>query len=180
MRLLPLFALLLLVPAAASEVNHNPSEVDNGDSFLTWIDVEESYDEVKFYVCTLEHPFTCYPAQTMTREEADPNGDENYRYSFSHTVTDTENEDGSVSVIYPGYRYVLCVSDCKEENKTKVPDSTNNNNYPGMEIVDMDDSGSYYFKVERKATPPAEEDEGLPAVALPVAAIAVAWVARRH
>ena len=168
MRLLALFVLMLLIPAAAAEANHNPQEVDDGDLFQAWIDVDESYDEVKFYVCTLAEPFTCYAPQKVTRD------------SFNHTVTDVEDDDGLVSVIYPGYRYVLCVSDCKEENNTKVPNSTNDN-YPRMEIVElMGDSGSYYFKVERKAAPPAEENEGLPAVALPVAAIAMAWVARRH
>ena len=180
MRLLALLALMLLVPVAAAEANHNPQEVDDGDLFQAWIDVDESYEEVRFYVCTLAKPFTCYASQKVPRDEAEANGDGTYRYSFNHTVTDAENDDGSVSVIYPGYRYELCVSDCKEENNTKAPNSTNDN-YPRMEIVElMGDSGSYYFKVERKAAPPAEEDEGLPAVALPVAAIAMAWVARRR
>ena len=59
MRLLALFALMLLAPAAAAEVNHNPREVDEGNTFMAWIDADEIYEEVKFYVCTLEEPYTC-------------------------------------------------------------------------------------------------------------------------
>ena len=55
---------------------------------------------------------------------------------------------------------------------------TEGESYPGLTIQEMGDS--YYVKVARKAAAPAEEDEGLPAVALPVAAIAMAWVARRR
>ena len=163
MRLLPLFALLLLVPAAAAEVNRNPHEVDEGNTFMAWIDADEIYEEVKFYVCTLEDPYTCYPPQKVVREDAESNGDGTYRYSFSHQVGDG---------VYPGYRYELIEGD----NKTKAP--TEGESYPGLTIQEMGDS--YYVKVYRKAAPPAEEDEGLPAVALPVAAIAMAWVARRR
>ena len=170
MRLLALFVLMLLIPAAAAEANHNPQEVDDGDLFQAWIDVDESYDEVKFYVCTLAKPFTCYAPQKVTRDEAEANGDGSYRYSFSHQVGDG---------VYPGYRYELCTGDCKDDNRTKTPAGADDQ-YPGLEVVDMNDSGSYYFKVERKAAPPAEEDEGLPALALPVTAIAIAWVARRR
>ncbi len=169
MRLLALFVLMLLIPAAAAEANHNPQEVDDGDLFQAWIDVDESYDEVKFYVCTLAEPFTCYAPQKVPRDEAEANGDGSYRYSFSHQVGDG---------VYPGYRYELCTGDCKDDNRTKTPTGTDDQ-YPGLEVVDMNDSGSYYFKVERKAAP-AAEDEGLPALALPVAAIAIAWVARRR
>ncbi|HJP43603.1 MAG: hypothetical protein QF766_02845 [Candidatus Poseidoniia archaeon] len=169
MRLLALFVLMLLIPAAAAEVNHNPQEVDDGDLFQTWIDVNESYDEVKFYVCTLAEPFTCYAPQKVPRDEAEANGDGSYRYSFSHQVGDG---------VYPGYRYELCTGDCKDDNRTKTPAGADDQ-YPGLEVVDMNDSGSYYFKVERKAAPSAE-DEGLPALALPVAAITIAWVARRR
>ena len=163
MRLLPLFALLLLVPAAAAEVNHNPHEVDEGNTFMAWIDADEIYEDVKFYVCTLEDPYTCYPPQKVAREDAESNGDGTYRYSFSHQVGDG---------VYPGYRYELIEGD----NKTKAP--TEGESYPGLTIQEMGDS--YYVKVDRKAAAPAEEDEGLPAVALPVAAIAMAWVARRR
>ena len=163
MRLLPLFALLLLVPAAAAEVNHNPHEVDEGNTFMAWIDAEEIYEEGKFYVCTLEDPYTCYPPQKVVREDAESNGDGTYRYSFSHQVGDG---------VYPGYRYELIEGD----NETKAPDE--GESYPGLTIEDM--QGSYYVRVDRKATPADEADEGVPAVALPVAAIAVAWVARRH
>ena len=163
MRLLPLFALLLLVPAAAAEVNHNPHEVDEGNTFMAWIDAEEIYEEVKFYVCTLEDPYTCYPPQKVVREDAESNGDGTYRYSFSHQVGDG---------VYPGYRYELIEGD----NETKAP--AEGESYPGLTIEDM--QGSYYVRVDRKVAPPAEENEGLPAIALPVAAIAVAWVARRH
>ena len=163
MRLLALFALILLVPAAAAEVNHAPREVDEGGTFVAWIAADEIYEEVKFYVCTLEEPYTCYAPQKVTRDEADTNGDGSYRYSFSHQVGDG---------VYPGYRYELIEGD----NKTKAP--TEGESYPGLTIQEMGDS--YYVKVDRKAAPPAEEDEGLPAVALPVAAIAMAWVARRR
>ena len=169
MRLLALLALMLLVPVAAAEANHNPREVDDGDQFQAWIDVDESYDEVKFYVCTLAEPFTCYAPQKVPRDEAEANGDGSYRYRFTHEV-DEET--------YPGYRYELCTGDCKDDNRTKTPAGADDQ-YPGLEIVDLNDSGSYYFKVERKAAP-AAEDEGLPALALPVAAVALAWVARRR
>jgi len=169
MRLLALLALMLLIPAAAAEANHNPQEVDDGDLFQAWIDVDESYEEVRFYVCTLAEPFTCYAPQKVPRDEAEANGDGNYRYSFTHEV-DEET--------YPGYRYELCTGDCKDDNRTKTPAGADDQ-YPGLEIVDLNDSGSYYFKVERKAAP-AAEDEGLPALALPVAAVALAWVARRR
>ena len=169
MRLLALLALILLIPAAAAEANHNPQEVDDGDLFQAWIDVDESYEEVRFYVCTLAEPFTCYAPQKVPREEAEANGDGNYRYSFTHEV-DEET--------YPGYRYELCTGDCKDDNRTKTPAGADDQS--GLEVVDLNDSGSYYFKVERKAAPAAEEDEGLPALALPVAAIAIAWVARRR
>ena len=169
MRLLALFVLILLIPAAAAEVNHNPQEVDDGDLFQAWIDVDESYEEVRFYVCTLAEPFTCYAPQKVPRDEAEANGDGSYRYRFTHEV-DEET--------YPGYRYELCTGDCKDDNRTKTPAGADDQ-YPGLEVVDMNDSGSYYFKVERKAAP-AAEDEGLPALALPVAAIAIAWVARRR
>ena len=170
MRLLALFVLMLLIPAAAAEANHNPQEVDDGDLFQAWIDVDGSYEEVKFYVCTLAEPFTCYAPQKVPRDEAEANGDGSYRYRFTHEV-DEET--------YPGYRYELCTGDCKDDNRTKTPAGADDQ-YPGLEIVDLNDSGSYYFKVERKAAPAAEEDEGLPALALPVAAIAIAWVARRR
>ena len=169
MRLLALLALMLLVPVAAAEANHNPQEVDDGDLFQAWIDVDESYEEVKFYVCTLAEPFTCYAPQKVPRDEAEANGDGSYRYSFTHEV-----DEGT----YPGYRYELCTGDCKDDNRTKTPAGADDQ-YPGLEIVDLNDSGSYYFKVERKAAP-AAEDEGLPALALPVTAIAIAWVARRR
>ena len=168
MRLLALFVLILLIPAAAAEANHNPQEVDDGDLFQAWIDVDESYDEVKFYVCTLAEPFTCYAPQKVPRDEAEANGDGSYRYSFTHEVN-----EGT----YPGYRYELCTGDCKDDNRTKTPAGADDQS--GLEVVDLNDSGSYYFKVERKAAP-AAEDEGLPALALPVAAIAIAWVARRR
>jgi hypothetical protein len=168
MRLLALFVLMLLIPAAAAEANHNPQEVDDGDLFQAWIDVDESYDEVKFYVCTLAEPFTCYAPQKVPRDEAEANGDGSYRYSFTHEV-----DEGT----YPGYRYELCTGDCKDDNRTKTPAGADDPS--GLEVVDLNDSGSYYFKVERKAAP-AAEDEGLPALALPVAAIAIAWVARRQ
>ena len=171
MRLLALFVLMLLIPAAAAEANHNPQEVDDGDLFQAWIDVDESYEEVKFYVCTLAEPFTCYAPQKVPRDEAEANGDGTYRYSFNHTV-----DEGT----YPGYRYELCTGDCKDNNRTKAPAGADDQQYPELEVVDLNDSGSYYFKVERKAAPAAEEDEGLPALALPVAAIAIAWVARRR
>ena len=170
MRLLALLALMLLVPVAAAEANHNPQEVDNGDLFQAWIDVDESYEEVKFYVCTLAEPFTCYAPQKVPREEAEANGGGSYRYSFTHEV-----DEGT----YPGYRYELCTGDCKDNNRTKAPAGADDQQYPELEVVDLNDSGSYYFKVERKAAP-AAEDEGLPALALPVAAIAIAWVARRR
>ena len=159
------FALLLLVPAAAAEVNHNPREVDEGNTFMAWIDAEDTYEEVKFYVCTLEDPYTCYAPQKVTRDEADANGDGSYRYSFSHQVGNG---------VYPGYRYELIEGD----NKTKAP--AEGDSYPGLTIKEMGDS--YYVQVDRKTPPPAEENGKLtlPAVALPVAAIAVAWVARRH
>ena len=170
MRLLALFVLILLIPAAAAEANHTPQEVDDGDLFLAWIDVDGSYEEVKFYVCTLAEPFTCYAPQKVPRDEAEANGDGSYRYRFTHEV-DEET--------YPGYRYELCTGDCKDDNRTKTPAGADDQS--GLEVVDLNDSGSYYFKVERKAAPPAEEeDEGLPALALPVAAIAIAWVARRR
>ena len=172
MRLLALLALMLLVPVAAAEANHNPQEVDDGDLFQAWIDVNESYEEVKFYVCTLAEPFTCYAPQKVPREEAEANGGGSYRYSFTHEV-----DEGT----YPGYRYELCTGDCKDNNRTKAPAGADDPKYPGLEVVDLHDTGSYYFKVERKAAPPVEEeDEGLPALALPVAAIAIAWVARRR
>ena len=172
MRLLALFALMLLVPAAAAEANHTPQEVDDGDLFLAWIDVDGSYEEVKFYVCTLAEPFTCYAPVKLPRDEAEANGDGSYRYSFTHEV-----DEGT----HPGYRYELCTGDCKDNNRTKAPAGADDQQYPELEVVDLNDSGSYYFKVERKAAPPAEEeDEGLPALALPVAAIAIAWVARRR
>jgi hypothetical protein len=168
MRLLALFVLILLIPAAAAEANHTPQEVDDGDLFLAWIDVDGSYEEVKFYVCTLAEPFTCYAPQKVPRDEAEANSDGSYRYSFTHEVN-----EGT----YPGYRYELCTGDCKDDNRTKTPAGADDQS--GLEVVDLNDSGSYYFKVERKAAP-AAEDEGLPALALPVAAIAIAWVARRR
>ena len=168
MRLLALFVLMLLIPAAAAEANHNPQEVDDGDLFQAWIDVDGSYEEVKFYVCTLAEPFTCYAPQKVPRDEAEANSDGSYRYSFTHEVN-----EGT----YPGYRYELCTGDCKDDNRTKTPAGADDQS--GLEVVDLNDSGSYYFKVERKAAP-AAEDEGLPALALPVAAIAIAWVARRR
>ena len=171
MRLLALLALMLLVPVAAAEANHNPQEVDDGDLFQAWIDVDESYEEVKFYVCTLAEPFTCYAPQKVPREEAEANGGGSYRYSFTHEV-----DEGT----YPGYRYELCTGDCKDNNRTKAPAGADDQQYPELEVVDLNDSGSYYFKVERKAAPAAEEDEGLPALALPVAAFVIAWVARRR
>lgn len=169
MRLLALFVLILLIPAAAAEANHTPQEVDDGDLFLAWIDVDGSYEEVKFYVCTLAEPFTCYAPQKVPRDEAEANSDGSYRYSFTHEVN-----EGT----YPGYRYELCTGDCKDDNRTKTPAGADDQS--GLEVVDLNDSGSYYFKVERKAAPAAEEDEGLPALALPVAAFVIAWVARRR
>jgi hypothetical protein len=168
MRLFALFVLILLIPAAAAEANHTPQEVDDGDQFEAWIDVDGSYEEVKFYVCTLAEPFTCYAPQKVPRDEAEANSDGSYRYSFTHEVN-----EGT----YPGYRYELCTGDCKDDNRTKTPAGADDQS--GLEVVDLNDSGSYYFKVERKAAP-AAEDEGLPALALPVAAIAIAWVARRR
>jgi hypothetical protein len=160
------FALALMAAGEAdAEASHSPAEVDEGDTFLAWIDADEIYEEVKFYVCTLEEPYTCYAPQKVTRDEADANGDGSYRYSFSHQVGDG---------VYPGYRYELL----EGENKTKTPAGADDQ-YPGLEVIDLNGSGSYYFKVERKAAP-AAEDEGLPALALPVTAITIAWVARRR
>ena len=170
MRALALLALLFMLPAAAAEAKHTPQAVADGDQFEAWIDVDEAYDEVKFYVCTRAEPFTCYAPVKLPRDEAEANGDGSYRYSFTHEV-----DEGT----YPGYRYELCTGDCKDNNRTKAPAGADDPKYPGLEVVDLNDSGSYYFKVERKAAP-AAEDEGLPALALPVAAIAIAWVARRR
>ncbi len=178
MRLLALLALLFMLPAAVAEANHAPQAVDDGDLFQAWIDVDESYDEVKFYVCTLAEPFTCYAPQKVPREEAEANGDGSYRYNFTHEV-----DEGT----YPGYRYELCTGDCKDDNQTKAPASTDDQ-YPGLEVVDLNDSGSYYFQVDRKAASPTDaapltDDDSenfMPALALPVAAIAIAWAARRH
>ena len=170
MRALTLLALLFMLPAAAAEAKHTPQAVADGDQFEAWIDVDESYDEVKFYVCTIAEPFTCYAPQKLSRDAAEANGDGSYRYRFTHEV-----DEGT----HPGYRYELCTGDCKDDNRTKAPAGADDQ-YPGLEVVDLNDSGSYYFKVERKAAPAAEEDEGLPALALPVAAFVIAWVARRR
>ena len=178
MRSLLLLTLLFMLPATAAEVNHTPSEVGDGDQFLAWMDVEGSYEYVRFNVCTLETPYLCYIPQNMSRDEAEANDDGSYRYTFSHSIKDIDNSDGTVSAVYPGYRFELCTGNGIDDNMTKAPARADDQD-PGLEIVDLNDSGSYYFKVERKAAP-AAEDEGLPALALPVAAVALAWVARRR
>lgn len=174
-----LLALLFLLPAAAAEVGHAPQEVDEGDQFEAWIDVEGSYEYVRFNVCTLENPYLCYIPQNMTRDEAEANDDGTYRYSFTHDIKDIDNGDGTVSTVYPGYRFELCTGNGKDDNQTKAPAGADDQ-YPGLEVVELADSDSYYFKVERKAAPSAAEDESLPALALPVAVAALALVARRQ
>ena len=140
MKRLIIFALVLLLPSAVSEISHSPDEVGEGDIFTAWIDTEEDVVTVTFYVCTLEEPYTCYKPIQQNREDTT-----NDRFQFTYEVKSND---------YPGYKYILEKED--DSNET-IPRQDDYAHYEGMEVVKMQDS--YYFKVNVKSQD--SEDESL-------------------
>ena len=65
MKRLIIFALVLLLPSAVSEISHSPDEVGEGDPFTALLDTEDNVVSVTFYVSTLEEPYTCYKPETV-------------------------------------------------------------------------------------------------------------------
>ena len=48
MKRLIIFALVLLLPSAVSEISHSPDEVGEGDKFTAFIDTEDNVVSVTF------------------------------------------------------------------------------------------------------------------------------------
>jgi len=134
MKKLIIFALIFLLPSAVSEISHSPNEVASGESFTAIIDTEEDVESIKFYVCTLEEPYTCYKPETVER-----NNTTNGRFQFTYLVKEND---------YPGYKYELK----KDGNETeKVP--LGFKKYDGLTVKEM--GGSHYFVINIKS----QEDE---------------------
>ena len=134
--------LALILPGASGEMAHTPQEVSQGTTLTTWIDAEDDVQSITFYVCTLKEPYTCYKPQKMTKNESQDN-----RFQFEYDVKEND---------YPGYKYELE----KEDNSTeKIP--VGFTKYEGLEVEQMKDSDSYYFKVNVEVTE-SSEDSGLP------------------
>ena len=138
MNKLLVLTLVFLIPSATAEMSHSPNEVAEGDTFTAIIDVDEDVKEVRFYVCTLEEPYTCYKP-----EKKDRNDSVNGRYQFSYTVKSND---------YPGYKYELVKDDDSTE---KIPLAYTK--YDGLEVEEMGDS--HYFKVNVNIE--EDEEEGL-------------------
>jgi hypothetical protein len=136
MKKLIIFALIFLLPSAVSEISHSPNEVASGESFTAIIDTEEDVESIKFYVCTLEEPYTCYKPESKYRNDTT-----NGRFEFTYTV---KNND------YPGYKYEIKKTDNSNET---IPAAYTY--YEGLEVKEMGDS--HYFKVNIKSET-AEED----------------------
>ena len=128
--LMILFA--MLIPSVAAEMAHTPQEVSEGTTFTAWIDVDDDIESVTFYVCTLEEPHTCYKPQKMMRNES-----LNGRFQFDYLVKTND---------FPGYKYELE----KQDNTTDKIPSSEFAYYEGMEVVKMEGSETYYFKVNVK------------------------------
>jgi len=144
MKKLIIFAIISLLPSAVSEISHSPNEVASGDSFTAIIDTEEDVESIKFYVCTLEEPYTCYKPENKYRNDTT-----NGRFEFTYTV---KNND------YPGYKYEIKKTD--NSNDT-IPAAYTY--YEGLEVEKMGDS--HYFKVNIKPED-AEVESLLPSLNL--------------
>jgi len=144
MKRLLIFALILLLPSASSEISHSPNEVTAGESFTAIIDTDEDVKSITFYVCTLEEPYTCYRPESKDRNDTD-----NGRFEFTYIV---KNND------YPGYKYEIE----KTNNDTeKIPAAYTY--YEGLEVREMGDSN--YFKVDIKSKA-SEKESALPSLNL--------------
>ncbi len=130
MKKLIIFALIFLLPSAVSEIYHSPNEVASGENFTAIIDTDEDVESVKFYVCTLEEPYTCYKPESKDRNDTT-----NGRFEFTYTVRDND---------YPGYKYEIKKTD--DSNET-IPAAYTY--YEGLEVKEMGDS--HYFKVDIKS-----------------------------
>lgn len=159
-----ILALVLLLPSSIAEMSHSPKEVSEGETFTALIDTEEDVLSVSFYVCTLEEPYTCYKPVDQNREDTD-----NGRFVFTYKV---KNND------YPGYKYELN----KEDNSTEmIPRQDDYVHYEGMEVVKMEGTDKYYFKVDIKTT--EEEDDSLlyaPNLILTISIIAMITLVNRR
>ena len=142
MKRILILALVLLLPTSTSEMSHSPKEVSEGETFTAFIDTEEDVVTVEFYVCTLEHPYTCYRPVEQNREDTVDG-----RFEFTYKVGNND---------YPGYKYNLTKEDDTYEI---IPRQDDYAHYEGMEVVKMEDSDSYYFKVDVKAQD--DEDDSL-------------------
>ena len=131
MKRILMLALVLVLPNSIAEMSHSPNEVREGETFTALIDTEEDVVSVSFYVCTLEEPYTCYKPVEQNREDTD-----NGRFVFTYKVKSND---------YPGYKYELN----KEDNSTEmIPRQDDYVHYDGMEVVKMEGTDKYYFKVD--------------------------------
>ena len=140
MKRLIVFTLVMFLPSAISEMSHSPDEVSEGEQFTALIDTEEDVATVTFYVCTLEEPYTCYKPVEQNREET-----VNGRFEFTYEVRSND---------YPGYKYNLTKEDDSYEI---IPRQDDYAHYEGMEVVKIENSDSYYFKVNIKSQDSEEE-----------------------
>lgn len=164
MKRILILALVLLLPTSTSEMSHSPKEVSEGETFTAFIDTEEDVVTVEFYVCTLEHPYTCYRPVEQNREDTVDG-----RFEFTYKVGNND---------YPGYKYNLTKEDDTYEI---IPRQDDYAHYEGMEVVKMEDSDSYYFKVDVKAQD--DEDDSLlyaPNLILTVSIIAMITLINRR
>ena len=148
MKKLLIFALIFLLPSAVSEMSHSPSEVASGDSFTAIIDAEEDVKKITFYVCTLKDPYTCYKPEKMDRNDSI-----NGRFQFTYQVKDND---------YPGYKYYLEKDDGGNET---IPRQDDFAHYEGLEVEKMEDTDSYYFRVDIKSET-SDEDSRLSSINL--------------
>ncbi len=164
MKRILILALVLLLPTSTSEMSHSPKEVSEGETFTAFIDTEEDVVTVEFYVCTLEYPYTCYRPVEQNREDTVDG-----RFEFTYKVGNND---------YPGYKYNLTKEDDTYEI---IPRQDDYAHYEGMEVVKMEDSDSYYFKVDVKAQD--DEDDSLlyaPNLILTVSIIAMITLINRR
>ena len=164
MKRIIIIMLILLLPNSIAEMSHSPKQVSEGETFTALIDTEEDVVSVTFFVCTLKKPFTCYP-----NIEQDRNDTDNGRFVFNYTVKSND---------YPGYKYEL-----KKDNSTEwVPRQDDlAPPYEGMEVVKMEDTDKYYFKVDVKSQ--EDDDDSLlyaPNLILTISVISIIAIINRR
>ena len=133
---------LMFISYGAAEVKHSPSEIEDGETLMAWIDTEDDVTEVSFFVCDTESG-VCYQPETRSKEE----NNENSRYEFEYDV-----QNG----VKPAYRYTL---EYENEEESKIPKL--GVIYDEQEVIDI--GGSLYFEVKITEI---EEENGMPTLGI--------------